>query len=152
MKVSVARETLLDRHTEKMLEDREDEIKQRAIRDSEQKGIIFIDEIDKVVNGSDQGGGSGRDASAEGVQRDLLPIIEGSVVKTKYGNVNTEHILFIAAGSFHAAKPSDLLPELQGRLPIRVTLDSLTEKDLHRILTEPVNSLIRQQVLGFPQL
>jgi ATP-dependent HslUV protease ATP-binding subunit HslU len=146
MTVAQARETLIDRHTEKLLEEREGEIKQRAIKDSEQKGIIFIDEIDKVVNSSEHAGGSGRDASAEGVQRDLLPIIEGTMVKTKHGNVNTEHILFIAAGSFHSSKPSDLLPELQGRLPIRVTLDALSEKDLHRILTEPVNSLLRQQV------
>ncbi|CAE7589392.1 hslU, partial [Symbiodinium microadriaticum] len=134
MSVSETRRLLVERITERLLEGSEEEIKQRALEDSQQRGIIFIDEIDKVVANKDSFG-SGRDASAEGVQRDLLPIVEGTVVKTKFGNINTEHILFIAAGSFHAAKPSDLLPELQGRLPIRVTLDSLTEKDLHRILT-----------------
>ena len=144
--MSESRRLLVERITERLLEGVEQEIKQRALQDSQQKGIVFIDEIDKVATSKDSFG-SGRDASAEGVQRDLLPIVEGTVVNTKYGNINTEHILFIAAGSFHSAKPSDLLPELQGRLPIRVTLDSLTEKDMLRILTEPVNNLLRQQVV-----
>jgi ATP-dependent HslUV protease ATP-binding subunit HslU len=108
----------------------------------EESGIVFIDEIDKLVS---SGSYSGADASSEGVQRDLLPIIEGSTVSTKHGNVNTDFILFIASGAFHSAKPSDLLAELQGRLPIRVNLQGLTEDDLYKILTEPVTNLIRQQ-------
>lgn len=109
----------------------------------EQDGIVFIDEIDKIVSSSDMRHGA--DASAEGVQRDLLPIIEGSVVSTKYGNVNTDYILFIASGAFHSCKPSDMLAELQGRLPIRVELKGLSENDLHRILTEPESNMIKQQ-------
>ena len=109
----------------------------------EQSGIVFIDELDKVA-GRESGGGP--DVSREGVQRDLLPIIEGSTVNSKHGAVHTDHILFIAAGAFHVAKPSDLIPELQGRFPIRVELDNLTEDDFVRILTEPKNALIRQYV------
>jgi len=114
-----------------------------AIERAEQTGIIFIDEIDKVAMPS---GGQGPDVSREGVQRDLLPIIEGSVVATKYGPVNSDHILFIAAGAFHMSKPSDLIPELQGRLPIRVRLEALAEKDFVRILKEPKNALTKQYI------
>jgi len=109
----------------------------------ENDGIVFIDEIDKICARSDRLGG---DVSREGVQRDLLPLIEGTAVSTKHGTVKTDHILFIASGAFHLAKPADLLPELQGRLPIRVELNALTRDDLKRILTEPENSLIRQYV------
>jgi len=108
----------------------------------EQTGIVFLDEIDKVAVSS--GGRQGPDVSREGVQRDLLPIVEGSTVQTKYGPVATDHVLFIAAGAFHLSKPSDLIPELQGRFPIRVELASLTRDDLVRILKEPTNSLVRQ--------
>jgi len=108
---------------------------------TEQSGIIFIDEIDKIAS---REGGHGPEVSREGVQRDILPIVEGSTVNTKYGPVKTDHILFVAAGAFHIAKPSDLIPELQGRFPIRVELDSLEEADFVRILTEPKNALIRQ--------
>ena len=108
---------------------------------AENHGIIFLDEIDKIAS---KGNTSGPDVSREGVQRDILPIVEGSVVKTKYGNVKTDHILFIAAGAFHVAKPSDLIPELQGRFPIRVHLEDLTQEDLVRILREPNNSLLKQ--------
>jgi ATP-dependent HslUV protease ATP-binding subunit HslU len=104
-------------------------------------GILFLDEIDKVAG---ERGGAGPDVSREGVQRDLLPIVEGSTVQTKYGMVRTDHILFVAAGAFHVSKPSDLIPELQGRFPIRVELSPLTEADFVRILTEPKNALIRQ--------
>jgi len=116
-----------------------------AIRATEQDGIVFIDEIDKICN--PQGRGHGSDASDEGVQKDLLPIIEGSIISTKHGNVDTEKILFICSGAFHNVKPSDLISELQGRLPIRVELKPLTEKDFYRILTEPENNLIKQQIL-----
>ena len=108
----------------------------------EQEGIVFIDEIDKICSRSDFRGSA--DASSEGVQRDLLPLIEGSQVSTKHGNVNTDHILFVASGAFHTCKPSDLLAELQGRLPVRVELNALTEGDLYTILTEPENNLCRQ--------
>ena len=118
-----------------------DQVHRDAITAAEQSGIIFIDEIDKVAK---SGGGKGPDVSREGVQRDILPIIEGSTVSTKYGFVKTDHILFIAAGAFHISKPSDLIPELQGRFPVRVELDSLTEEDFIRILTEPENSLVKQ--------
>ena len=118
-------------------------IAKEAITAVENDGIVFIDEIDKIVSSSDYRHGA--DASSEGVQRDLLPIIEGSVVSTKHGNVNTDHILFIASGAFHSAKPSDMLAELQGRLPIRVELKGLTERDLYRILTEPEMNMIAQQ-------
>jgi ATP-dependent HslUV protease ATP-binding subunit HslU len=116
-------------------------VHREAVIRAEQTGIVFIDEIDKVAGKS---GGSGPDVSREGVQRDLLPIIEGSTVQTKFGPVSTEHILFVAAGAFHMSKPSDLIPELQGRLPIRVMLEPLSGADFTRILTEPKNALIRQ--------
>ena len=119
----------------------EEEIKNRAVETTEQTGIVFIDEIDKVTNRYDQGGAG---VSREGVQRDLLPLIEGSTVSTKYGSIRTDHILFIASGAFHLSKPSDLIPELQGRLPIRVELDPLTAKDFERILEEPDASLTEQ--------
>jgi ATP-dependent HslUV protease ATP-binding subunit HslU len=113
-----------------------------ALEKAQEEGVIFVDEIDKIVGSG--GGRSGPDVSREGVQRDLLPLIEGCAVQTKYGPVRTDHILFIAAGAFHKVKPSDLAPELQGRLPIRVELRPLSEEDLARILLEPENSLIRQ--------
>jgi len=119
-----------------------DEVKDEAIRQCENAGIIFIDEIDKVAS-SGKGSG-GPDVSRQGVQRDLLPIVEGSAVNTKYGIVNTDHILFIAAGAFHVSKPSDLIPELQGRFPIRVELQSLTKHDFFRILKDPKNALTKQ--------
>jgi len=119
----------------------EDDIKNRAVEATEQTGIVFLDEIDKVTNRHDQGNAG---VSREGVQRDLLPLIEGSTVTTKYGSVNTDHILFIASGAFHLSKPSDLIPELQGRLPIRVELDALTADDFERILEEPDASLTEQ--------
>jgi ATP-dependent HslUV protease ATP-binding subunit HslU len=118
-----------------------DQVYREAINRAEQSGIIFIDEIDKVAG---REGGRGPDVSREGVQRDILPIVEGSAVSTKYGIVRTDHVLFIAAGAFHISKPSDLIPELQGRFPIRVELESLTEADFIRILTEPENSLVKQ--------
>merc|ERR1711865_250792 len=136
-----ARPIIEEQELEKLLENVD--VNKEAITAAEESGIVFIDEIDKIVNSSDY---RGADASAEGVQRDLLPLIEGSTISTKHGNVNTDHILFIASGAFHACKPSDLLAELQGRLPIRVNLEGLTEDDLYRILTEPVTNLIRQQV------
>jgi len=114
------------------------------VRQVQDSGIIFLDEIDKIV--SRERGGGGPDVSREGVQRDLLPIVEGSTVNTKYGMVKTDHILFIAAGAFHTSKPSDMIPELQGRFPIRVELESLGKKEFVRILTEPQNSLRRQYV------
>jgi ATP-dependent HslUV protease ATP-binding subunit HslU len=120
-----------------------DEVKEEALRVAENAGIIFIDEIDKVASRSAKGGG-GPDVSREGVQRDLLPIVEGSTVNTKYGLIKTDHILFIAAGAFHVAKPSDLIPELQGRFPIRVELQSLTKDDFYHILKEPKNALTKQ--------
>jgi ATP-dependent HslUV protease ATP-binding subunit HslU len=119
-------------------------VTKEAIRRAEQDGIIFIDELDKVAGR--EGGGHGPDVSREGVQRDLLPIVEGSTVSTKYGPLKTDHVLFIAAGAFHVAKPKDLIPELQGRFPIRVELDSLTDADFVRILTEPENALTKQYV------
>ena len=121
----------------------EDELKTRAIEITEQTAIVFIDEIDKVATKGEHQGGS---VSREGVQRDLLPLIEGSTVTTKYGSVKTDHILFIASGAFHLSKPSDLIPELQGRLPIRVELDALTAGDFERILTEPDASLCKQYI------
>ncbi len=118
-----------------------DQVQRDAVEIAEQAGIIFIDEIDKIAKTD---GGKGPDVSREGVQRDILPIVEGSTVSTKYGFVKTDHMLFIAAGAFHISKPSDLIPELQGRFPIRVELDSLKEEDFIRILTEPENSLVKQ--------
>jgi ATP-dependent HslUV protease ATP-binding subunit HslU len=119
----------------------DEDLKLRAIGNVEQNGIVFLDELDKIAG---REGRVGADVSREGVQRDLLPLIEGTTVSTKYGPVKTDHILFIASGAFHVAKPSDLLPELQGRLPIRVELKGLTRDDLRRILTEPEANLIRQ--------
>jgi ATP-dependent HslUV protease ATP-binding subunit HslU len=126
-----------------------DEVKEEAIRKAENTGIIFIDEIDKVASSSGSGKGGGPDVSREGVQRDLLPIVEGSSVTTKHGVINTDHILFIAAGAFHVAKPSDLIPELQGRFPIRVELENLTEDDFYHILKEPKNALTKQYIALF---
>ena len=139
MKIGDAHGPLLSEEADKLLDD--DAIKREAVDLAEQDGIVFLDEIDKITTRSDARGG---DISREGVQRDLLPLIEGTTVSTKYGPVKTNHILFIASGAFHVAKPSDLLPELQGRLPIRVELRALTEKDFVRILTEPQASLIKQ--------
>jgi ATP-dependent HslUV protease ATP-binding subunit HslU len=121
----------------------EDDIKQSAVEAVEQNGIVFLDEIDKVCKRSDLGG-SGGEVSREGVQRDLLPLVEGSTVSTKYGMIKTDHILFIASGAFHLTKPSDLIPELQGRLPIRVELEALSADDFVQILTEPDASLTEQ--------
>ena len=118
-----------------------DQITRKAIQKTQNSGIIFLDEIDKIAGRESTGN---PDVSREGVQRDLLPIVEGTNVNTRYGMVSTEHILFIAAGAFHVSKPSDLIPELQGRFPIRVELESLTIDDLKRILTQPKNSLIKQ--------
>ena len=119
-----------------------DEVTEEAIRAAEQSGIVFLDEIDKVA--APERSGAGPDVSREGVQRDILPIVEGSTVMTKYGPLKTDHVLFIAAGAFHTAKPSDLIPELQGRFPIRVELSSLKKEDFRRILVEPKNALIKQ--------
>jgi ATP-dependent HslUV protease ATP-binding subunit HslU len=119
-----------------------DAVKREALRRAGEDGIIFIDEIDKVAGSHQRGGGP--DVSREGVQRDILPIVEGSTVNTKHGPIKTDHILFIAAGAFHISKPSDLIPELQGRLPIRVELDSLTAEDFKTILTQPKNALVEQ--------
>jgi len=130
---------LLAEESDKLLE--EEVVMSDALRAVEQSGIVFLDEIDKITARSDR---MGADVSREGVQRDLLPLIEGTTVATKHGAVKTDHILFIASGAFHQAKPSDLLAELQGRLPIRVELNALTEADFKRILTEPENSLIVQ--------
>ena len=140
--VAEARKLLLDEEAAKLID--MDEVKDEAIRQCENAGIIFIDEIDKVASSGGKGGGSGPDVSRQGVQRDLLPIVEGSAVNTKYGIVNTDHILFIAAGAFHVSKPSDLIPELQGRFPIRVELQSLTKNDFFRILKDPKNALTKQ--------
>ena len=139
--VGEAKKLLLDEEASKLID--MDEVKVEAIQKAENLGIIFIDEIDKVAS-SRSGGGSGPDVSREGVQRDLLPIVEGSAVNTKHGVINTDHILFIAAGAFHVAKPSDLIPELQGRFPIRVELNSLTESDFYQILKTPKNALTKQ--------
>jgi len=138
MKVEAAWDALLAEESDKRLDD--DEITREAVRNAEANGIVFLDEIDKIAV-SDVRGGS---VSREGVQRDLLPLIEGTTVSTKYGPVKTDHVLFIASGAFHVAKPSDLLPELQGRLPIRVELKGLTEADFRRILSDTEASLIRQ--------
>ncbi len=139
MPVKAAFKALRDEEAAKLVN--EEELKQKAIREAEQNGIVFIDELDKVAKRGETGGA---DVSREGVQRDLLPLIEGSTVTTKHGAIKTDHILFIASGAFHLAKPSDLIPELQGRLPIRVELDSLNADDFERILTEPDASLTEQ--------
>jgi ATP-dependent HslUV protease ATP-binding subunit HslU len=142
MKVADARAPLLAEEADKLLD--QEAITREAIETTEQSGIVFLDEIDKICARSEFRGGG--DVSREGVQRDLLPLIEGTTVGTKHGQVKTDHILFIASGAFHTAKPSDLLPELQGRLPIRVELKALTRDDMQRILTEPEASLIKQYV------
>jgi ATP-dependent HslUV protease ATP-binding subunit HslU len=141
--IADARKILLEEEAAKMID--MDEVKEEALRKAENTGIIFIDEIDKIASGSSKGGG-GPDVSREGVQRDLLPIVEGSAVNTKYGVINTDHILFIAAGAFHISKPSDLIPELQGRFPIRVELNSLNKEDFYQILKAPKNALTKQYV------
>lgn len=138
--IAEARKILLDEETSKLID--MDEVKVLAIQKAENAGIIFIDEIDKIASSSKGGGGA--DVSREGVQRDLLPIVEGSAVNTKYGITNTDHILFIAAGAFHVSKPSDLIPELQGRFPIRVELQSLSKEDFYKILKTPKNALTKQ--------
>ena len=143
LKVPDAFKVLCQEEAEKLLD--QDTVMQETLKRVEQNGIIFIDEVDKII-GRQSGGTGGPDVSREGVQRDLLPIVEGSSVNTKYGIVKTDHILFIAAGAFHSAKPSDLIPEFQGRFPIRVELDSLTKKDFIRILTEPDNALVKQYI------
>jgi ATP-dependent HslUV protease ATP-binding subunit HslU len=140
MSVSESYEVLVEEEADKLLD--QDRVVKDAIDAVENQGIVFLDEIDKIANRSERIGGA--DVSREGVQRDLLPLIEGTIVTTKRGNVRTDHILFIASGAFHLAKPADLLPELQGRLPIRVELKALTRDDFVRILTEPEASLIKQ--------
>ena len=141
MKVAAARRVQLDQELEKLVNT--DDVTTDALERTEQLGIIFLDEIDKIAGARGESSG-GPDVSREGVQRDLLPIVEGSNVSTKYGMVKTDHILFVAAGAFHVSKPSDLIPELQGRFPIRVELQALTEADFIRILTEPENALVKQ--------
>jgi len=141
MNVAESYEVLLAEESDKLLD--QEKVTSEAIHAVEQHGIVFLDEIDKICARSER---AGADVSREGVQRDLLPLIEGTTVATKHGPVKTDHILFIASGAFHLAKPSDLLPELQGRLPIRVELDALTRADLRRILTEPEASLLKQYV------
>lgn len=140
--IAEARKIMLEEEAAKMID--MDEVKEEAIRKAENMGIIFIDEIDKIAASSGKGGGP--DVSREGVQRDLLPIVEGSTVNTKHGSIKTDHILFIAAGAFHVSKPSDLIPELQGRFPIRVELESLTENDFYQILKAPKNALTKQYI------
>ncbi|MBN2104664.1 ATP-dependent protease ATPase subunit HslU [bacterium] len=140
MPVSEARQVLISEETQKLID--MDKIIQEAIQRVEESGIVFLDEIDKIASGDN--GGAGPDVSREGVQRDILPVVEGTTVVTKYGMVKTDHILFIASGAFHVSKPSDLIPELQGRFPIRVELDNLSTEDFVRILTEPENALIKQ--------
>ena len=138
--IAEARKLLIEEESARLID--MDEVKEEALTKAENSGIIFIDEIDKIAGGSKKGGGP--DVSREGVQRDLLPIVEGSAVNTKFGMVQTDHILFIAAGAFHVAKPSDLIPELQGRFPIRVELETLTEDDFYHILKEPRTALTKQ--------
>jgi len=139
MSVADAYEYLIQEEENKLID--MDQVTRMAVDRAEQMGIIFIDEIDKIAG---RESGHGPDVSREGVQRDILPIVEGTTVNSRYGLIRTEHILFIAAGAFHVSKPSDLIPELQGRFPIRVELTSLTEMDFVRILTEPKNALIKQ--------
>jgi ATP-dependent HslUV protease ATP-binding subunit HslU len=139
LKVPQAWTALTEQEVEKLID--HDKLTREAVARAESSGIVFLDEIDKIASGSSR---HGVDVSREGVQRDLLPIVEGSTVTTKYGAVKTDHVLFVAAGAFHMSKPSDLIPELQGRFPIRVELDPLTDEDLVRILTEPQNALTRQ--------
>ncbi len=139
MSVAASYDVLVEEESDKLLD--QDKVVKEAISSVEENGIVFLDEIDKICASAERGG---VDVSREGVQRDLLPLIEGTTVATKHGSVRTDHILFIASGAFHISKPADLLPELQGRLPIRVELDALTRDDFVRILNEPENSLIRQ--------
>jgi len=139
--VREARKFLIEQEVESLMD--KDAIAQEAIELAEETGIVFIDELDKVCGG-ENGSGKQADVSRQGVQRDLLPIVEGTTVQTRYGNVKTDHMLFIAAGAFHSSRPSDLMPELQGRFPIRVELESLTRDDFLRILTEPTSSLTKQ--------
>jgi ATP-dependent HslUV protease ATP-binding subunit HslU len=139
MRVDEAMEYLIQEEEQKLID--MDQVARLSIERVESTGIIFLDEIDKIAG---REGGQGPDVSREGVQRDILPIVEGTTVNTRYGMVKTDHILFIAAGAFHVSKPSDLIPELQGRFPIRVELKPLTIEDFKRILTEPKNSLVRQ--------
>ena len=141
MSVKESHEILLNEESDKLIE--QDKIIKSAKISTENNGIVFLDEIDKISGRVDRVGG---DVSREGVQRDLLPLIEGTTVSTKYGPIKTDHVLFIASGAFQLAKPSDLLPELQGRLPIRVELDALTSDDFKKILKEPDNSLIKQYI------
>ena len=141
LKIKDAFKVLTDEEAQKLIN--EDEVKSHALNQVEQNGIVFLDEIDKVAKRGEQ---SGTDVSREGVQRDLLPLVEGCTVSTKYGMVKTDHILFIASGAFHVSKPTDLIPELQGRLPIRVELNALLAKDFERILTEPNASLTKQYI------
>ena len=143
--VAEARKILLEEEAARLID--MDEVKEEALRKAEQAGIIFIDEIDKIASSHQKGGGP--DVSREGVQRDLLPIVEGSTVNTKHGVIKTDHVLFIAAGAFHVSKPSDLIPELQGRFPIRVELNSLSKEDFVRILKEPKNALTKQYIALF---
>jgi ATP-dependent HslUV protease ATP-binding subunit HslU len=142
--VEEAREILTQEEAQKMID--MDQVKEDALDRVQQAGIVFVDEIDKVAAGTRtrDDGGAGAGVSRQGVQRDLLPIVEGSTVNTKHGMVTTDHILFVASGAFHAAKPSDLIPELQGRFPIRVELNNLDEEDFYEILTKPKNALIKQ--------
>jgi ATP-dependent HslUV protease ATP-binding subunit HslU len=142
MTIAEARKYLEQEEVQKLID--MDAVVKEALRKVEESGIVFIDEIDKVAAPTTGAGGKGPDVSREGVQRDLLPIVEGSAVSTKYGVVKTDHVLFIASGAFHVARPSDLIPELQGRFPIRVELKSLTEEDFFLILTQPRNALIKQ--------
>jgi ATP-dependent HslUV protease ATP-binding subunit HslU len=139
MAVKDARQFIINEELDRLVN--MDEVIPAALDRVQESGIIFVDEIDKIVGGDGKGG---PDVSREGVQRDILPIVEGSAVMTKYGMVHTDHVLFIAAGAFHGSNPSDLIPELQGRFPIRVELDSLTAKDFERILVEPQSSLVKQ--------
>jgi ATP-dependent HslUV protease ATP-binding subunit HslU len=143
MTIADARQALLKDEADKLVD--QEALTREAVANAENNGIVFLDELDKVARSSD-GNVRGGDVSREGVQRDLLPLIEGTTVTTKHGPVKTDHILFIASGAFHLSKPSDLLPELQGRLPIRVELLALTREDFRRILTEPEHSLIKQYV------
>ncbi|GAA7343703.1 hypothetical protein ID0616_17660 [Helicobacter pylori] len=140
LSVKEAKEALKAEISDTLLDS--ESIKMEGLKRAESSGVIFIDEIDKIAVSSKEGGR--QDPSKEGVQRDLLPIVEGSVVNTKYGPIKTEHILFIAAGAFHLAKPSDLIPELQGRFPLRVELENLTEEIMYMILTQTKNSIIKQ--------
>ena len=152
MKVADARLALARDEADRLLDN--DALTRDAVHHAQENGIVFIDEIDKVCARTSEGGFRGGDVSREGVQRDLLPLIEGTTVTTKHGPVKTDHILFIASGAFHLAKPADLLPELQGRLPIRVELQPLSREDLRRILTEPEHSLLKQytELLGTEQV